>query len=40
MCVILKIKDINKSSLFYIYVKKVVIDIFGYVIVVEVILKI
>lgn len=40
MCGILKIKDINISSLFYIYEKKEVIDIFGYVIVVEVILKI
>lgn len=36
MCGILKIKDFNISCLFYIYVKKEVIDIFRYVIVVNI----
>lgn len=40
MCGILKTKDINTSSLFYIHVKKEVIDTPGYATVVEVILKI
>lgn len=40
MCGILKTKDINTSSLFYIHEKKEVIDTPGYATVVEVILKI